>query len=103
MREQVRGLAHSVQTRLVQHAKKLGIDPNSMLARYATERLLHRLSCSQHVDRFVLKGGLMLVVWLGEFTRPTRDADLLGFGERQPRTSKRHSEMSAARTSMTMD
>jgi len=26
----------------------------------------------------------MLVAWLGEFTRPTRDADLLGFGELSP-------------------
>ena len=81
MREQARGLARSVQARLVNHAKSLGIDPNAMLARYATERLLYRLSRSRHADRFVLKGGLMLVAWLGEFTRPTRDADLLGFGE----------------------
>ena len=84
MREPSRGLAQSVQTRLVTHAKGIGVDPNVVLARYATERLLHRLSRSRHADRFVLKGGLMLVAWLGEFTRPTRDADLLGFGDLSP-------------------
>jgi len=45
------GLPHSVQVRLVQHAKKLGIDPNVVLVRYASERLLYRLSRSPHADR----------------------------------------------------
>ncbi|MGE3163740.1 MAG: nucleotidyl transferase AbiEii/AbiGii toxin family protein [Planctomycetota bacterium] len=75
------GLFRSVQTRLVQHAKRLGVDPNLVLARYAVERLLYRLSRSEHADRFVLKGALLLLVWLGESLRPTRDADLLGLGE----------------------
>ena len=34
-----KGLAQSVQVRLVRHAKELGIDPNVVLARYACERL----------------------------------------------------------------
>ncbi len=75
------GLAQSVQVRLVRHAKTIDVDPNVVLARYATERLLYRLSLSPHVERFVLKGALLLLVWLGEAIRPTRDADLLGFGE----------------------
>ena len=75
------GLAQSVQVRLVRHAKKLGVDPNLVLARYASERLLYRLSQSQHADRFVLKGALLMLVWLGENIRPTRDVDLLGFGD----------------------
>lgn len=75
------GLARSVQTRLVSHAKALGVDPNLVLARYATERLLYRLSRSPYAERFVLKGALLLLVWLGETIRPTRDADLLAFGD----------------------
>jgi predicted nucleotidyltransferase component of viral defense system len=75
------GLARSVQTRLVRHAKALGVDPNLVLARYATERLLYRLSRSSHAERFILKGALLLLVWLGETIRPTRDVDLLGFGD----------------------
>jgi hypothetical protein len=74
------GLAHSVQVRLVRHAKAINADPNLIFARYATERLLYRLSRSSHAERFVLKGALLLLVWLGETIRPTRDADLLGFG-----------------------
>lgn len=76
-----RGLAQSVQTRLVNHARTIGMDPNLVLARYGVERFLYRLSCSPHADRFVLKGALLMLVWLGETIRPTRDADLLGFGD----------------------
>jgi predicted nucleotidyltransferase component of viral defense system len=76
-----RGLAQSVQTRLVRHAKTFDVDPNLILARYAMERLLYRLSRSRHGERFILKGALLLRVWLGETIRPTRDAYLLGFGD----------------------
>jgi hypothetical protein len=76
-----RGLAQSVQTRLVRHARALGVDPNLVLARYATERFLYRLSRSRYTDRFILKGALLILAWLGETIRPTRDADLLGFGD----------------------
>jgi predicted nucleotidyltransferase component of viral defense system len=75
------GLAQSVQVRLVRHAKDLGVDPNLVLTRYAVERFLYRLSRSAHSEKFVLKGALLLLAWLGEAVRPTRDADLLGFGE----------------------
>lgn len=75
------GLARSVQVRLARHAKTIGVDPNLVLARYAVERFLYRLSRSSHGSRFVLKGALLLLVWLGETLRPTRDADLLGFGD----------------------
>jgi len=74
-------LARSLQTRLARHAKAIGVDPNLLLTRFAIERFLYRLSRSPHADRFVLKGALLMLVWLGETTRPTRDADLLGFGE----------------------
>jgi predicted nucleotidyltransferase component of viral defense system len=74
-------LAHSVQTRLVRHARDIGVDPNLVLTRYAVERFLYRLSRSRHAEQFVLKGALLLLVWLGETLRPTRDADLLGFGD----------------------
>jgi len=38
------GLAVSVQVRPVRHAHDLKVDPNRVLARYAAERLLYRLS-----------------------------------------------------------
>lgn len=75
------GLARSVQTRLARHAMVINTDPNLVLTRYAVERFLYRLSRSPHVDRFVLKGALLMLAWLGDALRPTRDADLLGFGD----------------------
>lgn len=75
------GLAKSVQARLVRHAKEAGLDPNLVISRYGIERFLYRLSRSGHAEQFVLKGALLLLVWLGETLRPTRDADLLGFGD----------------------
>ena len=75
------GLARSVQVRLIRHAKAIGSDPNLVLTRFAVERFLYRLSCSAHADRFVLKGALLMLAWLGDTLRPTRDADLLGFGD----------------------
>jgi hypothetical protein len=59
----------------------LGVDVNHVLTRFAIERFLYRLSRSPHAERFVLKGALLMLVWLGETIRPTRDADLLGFGD----------------------
>lgn len=75
------GLAQSAQVRLVRHAKAIDADPNLVFARYAAERLLYRLSRSAHAERFVLKGAMLLVAWLGENIRPTRDMDLLGPSE----------------------
>lgn len=75
------GLARSLQARLARHARSAGVDPNLVLTRYAVERFLYRLSRSPYAERFVLKGALLLLVWLGDALRPTRDADLLGFGD----------------------
>lgn len=75
------GLPVSIQVRLARHARELGMDPNHVLTRFAAERFLYRLSRSPFSERFVLKGALLMLVWLGETVRPTRDADLLGFGD----------------------
>jgi len=53
---------------------------DEVLVRYGRERLLHRLSLSPHVDRFVLKGAALFHLWTDSPHRPTRDIDLLGFG-----------------------
>ena len=75
------GLAHSVHVRLVAHAKEMGVEAQFMLERFALYRLLYRLSKSGYNQRFVLKGAQLMLVWVGETVRPTRDADLLGFGD----------------------
>jgi hypothetical protein len=75
-----KNLSQSIQARLLNHARTVDSDPNYVLTRYALERFLYRLSRSRYRDQFVLKGALLMLVWLGETVRPTRDVDLLGFG-----------------------
>ena len=50
------------------------------ISHYGLERLLYRLSVSEHADNFLLKGALLFTLWYDVAHRPTRDADLLGFG-----------------------
>ncbi len=75
------GLVASIHQRLLNHGRAHGIDFNLLLARYAIERFLYRLSCSPYADQFVLKGAMLLQMWLPAAGRPTRDLDLLGFGD----------------------
>ncbi|MFP5380938.1 MAG: nucleotidyl transferase AbiEii/AbiGii toxin family protein, partial [Gammaproteobacteria bacterium] len=73
-------IAASVRSRLLNLAKAQGVDFNQVLVRFALERILYRLSQSEHADRFLLKGALLFTLWYDMPHRPTRDADLLGFG-----------------------
>jgi hypothetical protein len=41
---------------------------------------LYRLSVSPHAANYLLKGALLFSLWYEQPLRPTRDADLLGFG-----------------------
>ena len=41
---------------------------------------MYRLSVSEHTSNFLLKGALLFTLWYDVAHRPTRDADLLGFG-----------------------
>jgi len=43
--------------------------------------LLYRLSVSAHRERFILKGAMLFVTWVADPFRPTRDLDLLGYGD----------------------
>ena len=73
-----KNIAASVRQRLLNHARATGRPFNELLQYFAMERFLFRLSSSPHVERFVLKGGLMLAMWKVSLTRPTRDIDVLG-------------------------
>jgi len=44
------GLAQSEQTRLVRHAKQIGMDPNLVLTRFAVERFLYLLRAKRPRD-----------------------------------------------------
>ena len=73
-------LSASILARLLTLAKQRGDDYNLLLNRFGMERLLARVSLSPHADRFLLKGALLFALWYDTPHRPTRDADLLGFG-----------------------
>ena len=73
----VKDVAASIHRRL-QNLPDLQQDFQYTLIRYAAERLLYRLSQSPHRDRFVLKGAMLFVIWIGHVPRPTKDVDLLG-------------------------
>ena len=75
-----RNIGASVRNRLLARARDTLQDFDLVLTRYALERLLYRVSVSQHAEQFLLKGALLFGVWFDLPHRPTRDADLLGLG-----------------------
>lgn len=83
-REPLKNVGASVRARLLQRSRNERADFQVLLTRYALERLLYRLSQSAHRNRFVLKGAMLFVTWIETPFRPTRDLDLLGYGENSP-------------------
>jgi len=81
MRKPLQNIGASVRARLLNLAKERNQPFELLLIRYTLERLLYRLSKSKHRERFVLKGAMLMRYWLDDPHRPTRDLDLLGFGD----------------------
>ena len=74
----VTNVAASVTARIKNWANANARSFQHALTRYATERFFARLEASDFADRFVLKGGNLLVVWFsGMDYRPTMDTDFL--------------------------
>ncbi len=71
-------VAASIRQRLLNRARSEKRPFNELLQYYAIERFLYRLSKSDHADRFILKGAMMLSVWEAPELRPTMDIDMLG-------------------------
>lgn len=74
-------IAASVRQRLLNRSRERREDFQLVLTRYASERLLYRLSQSRYADEFVLKGAFVFLIWSDEPYRPTRDVDFLKFGD----------------------
>jgi hypothetical protein len=74
-------VAASVHQRLLAIARERREELQSVLVRYGVERLLYRLGESASRDRFVLKGAVLFSLWNGSPHRPTRDVDLLAYGD----------------------
>jgi predicted nucleotidyltransferase component of viral defense system len=70
--------AASIRARLLNLAKKGGIDFQLIIIRFLHERLLYRLSVSDYSQQLILKGGAFIYAMQGIKSRPTIDVDLLG-------------------------
>lgn len=73
--------AKSVHQRLLNIRDTTGEQFNHLLMRYGLERLLYRIQAAGHAETFVLKGAMLFALWHDVPGRPTRDIDLLGFGD----------------------
>jgi len=91
-----RNLAASIRARLKNVADARKQDYNLVLTHYGLEWLLYRLSISEHAPNFLFKGALLFSLWYDIPQRPTRDADLLGFGPDASTPWSRSSMTSAA-------
>lgn len=72
-----RNLPASVRDRLLRRAHELDEPFQYVLMRYGLERLMYRLSQSEHARRFTVKGALLFLVWTHEAYRSTKDLDLM--------------------------
>ena len=84
MAKEVKDVGASVRARLLNLSRTTGQSNDLLLTRYALERLLYRLTKTDHAKRFVLKGAILMTTWFDDPHRPTRDIDLLGFGDPRP-------------------
>jgi predicted nucleotidyltransferase component of viral defense system len=84
MRKPPQNLGASIRARLLNLAKERNQPFELLLTRYTLERLLYRLSSSKYREQFVLKGAMLITSWMDDPYRPTRDLDLLGFGDSDP-------------------
>lgn len=76
-----KNIGESVRSRLKNIAIEEGSDFNAILIRYGLERLLYRIGESEYSNQFLLKGALLFNLWYDMPHRPTKDIDLLGFGD----------------------
>ncbi|PQA87721.1 nucleotidyl transferase AbiEii/AbiGii toxin family protein [Hyphococcus luteus] len=74
-------IAVSVKARLANISRATQTPFDILLIQYVLERILYRLSISSHRKNFILKGGMLLAVWIPNDARVTRDLDLLGHGD----------------------
>jgi Nucleotidyl transferase AbiEii toxin, Type IV TA system len=72
-----KNVAASVRQKLPSLSKERGEEFQFILSEYAIERLLYRIGCSKHSERFVLKGAKLFSLWADQPHRATWDLDLL--------------------------
>ncbi len=81
---EIKNLAASIRQQLLNLAHERDEVFQLTLTRFGLERLLYRLSRSEHADRFLLKGAMLFSAWSEVPYRSTRDLDLAGTGDAEP-------------------
>ena len=76
----IRNLDVSVKNKLLDISRKSNTDYNYIIIQYAQERFLYRLSKSEYVNNFILKGAVFLFSSSKSKFRQTKDIDFLGKG-----------------------
>lgn len=77
MRKEIKNVEASIKAKLLNYAKKENISFNRLLLYYFQERFLYRLSISKYKNKFILKGGSLLLTLSVGKGRPTQDIDFL--------------------------
>jgi len=80
----LQNVSASVHQRLLNIARKTDRPFDEVLQYFAMERFLYRLSQTEHVDSFVLKGALLFRIWDTPDSRATRDIDFLAYLDNSP-------------------
>lgn len=80
----MKNVAASVRDRLANQARSSGVPLTALMERFVVGRLLWRVSRSADNRKFVLKGAQLFSLWTNTMHRPTRDLDLLSFGDSSP-------------------
>ncbi len=88
----MKNIAASVRDRLLNQSRSSGAPLAALLERFVIGRLLWRISRCDSGRRFVLKGAQLFSLWANAPHRPTRDLDLLGFGDCSPESLKNYFE-----------
>ena len=77
----MKNIAISVRDRLLNQSRASGVPFAALLERFVIGRLLWRVSQCDAGRQFVLKGAQLFSLWAKSPHRPTRDLDLLSFGD----------------------
>lgn len=75
------GVTASVHQRLLNLVQKGEGDFQTLMTRYALERVMYRVSQMEQGKQLILKGAMVFCLWGGRLHRSTRDLDFLGSGE----------------------
>jgi len=77
MKKDITNIQASIKAKLQNKAKETNRPFAEVLQYFGIERFLYRFSCSEYVNKLILKGALMFVVWNVPERRSTLDIDLL--------------------------